>query len=207
MTSTDLGLMWHAQLLGRGLAKLPRDQIFVATKVGKYKPGEPEDFSAERVKRSVHESLERLGAHLPHAVTCADAFCARTRRRIAVRRTPASMDHQLCTNGRCVPAAGLTYIDLIHCHDIESAVDMKQVRSNGMSTCVFAHHSEPHCASLWCCIEHVSPHHDEQFCIRTQIVTETLPALQELKKEGLVRHIGITGLPLDIYSYILDRSD
>lgn len=34
----------------------------MATKVGKYKAGEPEDFSAERVKRSVHESLQRLGA-------------------------------------------------------------------------------------------------------------------------------------------------
>lgn len=50
--------------------------------MGKYKPGEPEDFSAERVKRSVHESLERLQ---------------------------------------------LKYLDLVHCHDIESAVDMKQV--------------------------------------------------------------------------------
>lgn len=49
------------QLLGRGLAQLPRDQIYVATKVGKYKAGEPEDFSGERVKRSVHESLQRLG--------------------------------------------------------------------------------------------------------------------------------------------------
>lgn len=54
-------LHFFSQLLGRGLAQLPRDQIVVATKVGKYKPGEPEDFSAERVKRSVHESLDRLG--------------------------------------------------------------------------------------------------------------------------------------------------
>lgn len=50
--------------------------------MGKYKPGEPEDFSAERVKRSVHESLERLQ---------------------------------------------LKYLDLVHCHDIESAVEMKKV--------------------------------------------------------------------------------
>ena len=40
---------------------------------------------------------------------------------------------------------------------------------------------------------------------RTQIVEETLPALAELKAQGLVRHLGITGLPLDIYRYILDR--
>lgn len=106
------------RLLGRGLQQLPREEIFVCSKVGKYKPGESEDFSAERVKRSVHESLERLQ---------------------------------------------LKYLDLVHCHDIESAVDMKQ------------------------------------------IITETIPALQELKKEGLIRHIGITGLPLDIYTYILDR--
>ena len=39
-----------------------------------------------------------------------------------------------------------------------------------------------------------------------QIVKETLPALQKLKKEGLVRHIGITGLPLKIYHYVIDRS-
>ena len=38
-----------------------------------------------------------------------------------------------------------------------------------------------------------------------QIVTETIPALQKLKEQGLVRAIGITGLPLDIYSYVLDR--
>ncbi len=36
-------------------------------------------------------------------------------------------------------------------------------------------------------------------------MNETLPALQQLKAEGLVRHIGITGLPLKIYKYVLDR--
>jgi hypothetical protein len=38
-----------------------------------------------------------------------------------------------------------------------------------------------------------------------QIVNETLPALQKLKEQGLVRFIGITGLPLAIFPYILDR--
>jgi aryl-alcohol dehydrogenase-like predicted oxidoreductase len=47
------------QVLGRGLAKLPRDEIVVATKVGRYGPDDF-DFSAERVTRSVHESLQRL---------------------------------------------------------------------------------------------------------------------------------------------------
>ena len=48
------------QLLGRAIKHLPRDEIVVATKVGKYVAGEPADFSAARVTKSVHESLERL---------------------------------------------------------------------------------------------------------------------------------------------------
>ncbi|KAI8112123.1 hypothetical protein M9434_003447 [Picochlorum sp. BPE23] len=102
--------------LGRAISDLPRDEIVVATKVGRY--GQALfDFSAPRVKASVDESLQRLG---------------------------------------------LSYIDLIQCHDME-------------------------------------------FVKLDQIVNETLPALLELKKEGKVRHIGITGLPLGIFEYVLDR--
>jgi len=39
-----------------------------------------------------------------------------------------------------------------------------------------------------------------------QVVKETLPALVKLREQGLVRFIGITGLPLKIFPYILDRS-
>jgi L-galactose dehydrogenase len=39
-----------------------------------------------------------------------------------------------------------------------------------------------------------------------QVVHETLPALAKLKEEGLVRFIGITGLPLRCFEYVLDRS-
>lgn len=38
-----------------------------------------------------------------------------------------------------------------------------------------------------------------------QIINETLPALQKLKEAGKIRFIGITGLPLEIFSYVLDR--
>jgi L-galactose dehydrogenase len=38
-----------------------------------------------------------------------------------------------------------------------------------------------------------------------QIVDETLPALLELKQQGVIRAIGITGYPLDIFRYILDK--
>ncbi|CAK9251313.1 unnamed protein product [Sphagnum jensenii] len=56
----------------------------------------------------------------------------------------------------------VTYVDLIHCHDIE-------------------------------------------FGSLDQIVTETVPALQKLKDAGKVRHIGISGLPLNAFRYVLDR--
>lgn len=39
----------------------------------------------------------------------------------------------------------------------------------------------------------------------TQIINETLPALQQLKQQGLVRFIGITGLPFKALTYVLDR--
>ena len=47
--------------------------------------------------------------------------------------------------------------------------------------------------------------HDVEFANHDQILNETLPALQQLKDEGLVRHIGITGLPLKVFPAILDR--
>ena len=36
-------------------------------------------------------------------------------------------------------------------------------------------------------------------------MSETIPALQKLQAQGLVRHIGITGLPLKIFPCVLDR--
>lgn len=47
--------------------------------------------------------------------------------------------------------------------------------------------------------------HDIEFADHDQIARETLPALHELKKQGLVRHIGVTGLPLGVFPSILDR--
>ena len=37
------------------------------------------------------------------------------------------------------------------------------------------------------------------------MVEETIPALQKLQAEGLVHHIGITGLPLGIFRTVLER--
>lgn len=47
--------------------------------------------------------------------------------------------------------------------------------------------------------------HDIEFGSLDQIVNETIPALQKIKETGKARFIGITGLPLEIYTYVLDR--
>ena len=47
--------------------------------------------------------------------------------------------------------------------------------------------------------------HDVEFADLNQIVEETIPALVKLRTAGRIGHIGITGLPLKIFSAILDR--
>jgi L-galactose dehydrogenase len=47
--------------------------------------------------------------------------------------------------------------------------------------------------------------HDIEFADHDQIVNETLPALVELRAAGRIGHIGITGLPLKVFTSILDR--
>lgn len=47
--------------------------------------------------------------------------------------------------------------------------------------------------------------HDIEFTKLDQIVNETIPALQKIKESGKARFIGITGLPLEIFTYVLDR--
>ncbi|OMO92107.1 Aldo/keto reductase [Corchorus olitorius] len=47
--------------------------------------------------------------------------------------------------------------------------------------------------------------HDIEFGSLDQIIDETIPTLQKLKKLGKIRFVGITGLPLEIFTYVLDR--
>jgi aryl-alcohol dehydrogenase-like predicted oxidoreductase len=48
--------------------------------------------------------------------------------------------------------------------------------------------------------------HDIEFVDMAQIVEETLPALRKLQKEGKVRFVGISGYPMKIFKYVLDRA-
>ena len=105
------------QRLGAALAGR-RQSVVLGTKCGRYDKDDF-DFSAVRVRRSVHESLGRL-------------------------RTD--------------------YLDVLLAHDIE-----------------YAH--------------------------REQIISETIPAMRELQREGKVRCVGVSGLPLRLLADVAERGN
>src|SRR2546430_6233084 len=47
--------------------------------------------------------------------------------------------------------------------------------------------------------------HDIEFVDLRQIVDETLPALRKIQQQGKVRFVGISGYPMHIFKYVLDR--
>ncbi len=49
--------------------------------------------------------------------------------------------------------------------------------------------------------------HDIEFVDMRQIVEETLPALRQIQKQGKVRFVGISGYPMKIFRYVLDRAE
>lgn len=49
--------------------------------------------------------------------------------------------------------------------------------------------------------------HDMEFGNMEQIVQETLPALRKAQAAGKARFVGITGLPLKLFRYVLDRAE
>jgi L-galactose dehydrogenase len=48
--------------------------------------------------------------------------------------------------------------------------------------------------------------HDIEFVEMSQIVEETLPALRKIQQAGKVRFVGISGYPMNIFRYVLDRA-
>jgi len=49
--------------------------------------------------------------------------------------------------------------------------------------------------------------HDIEFGDLDMILNESIPALKKLKEDGKTKYIGISGLPLYIFEYILNRTD
>src|SRR5947209_11663054 len=49
--------------------------------------------------------------------------------------------------------------------------------------------------------------HDIAFVDMAQIVDEALPALRKIQQQGKVRFVGISGYPMHVFRYVLDRTD
>ena len=48
--------------------------------------------------------------------------------------------------------------------------------------------------------------HDVEFSDLDQIVEETLPALRSLQSDGVIRAVGVTGLPIPALAYVVERA-
>lgn len=70
-TSPYYGATHAETVLGRALRLLPRNEYVLCTKVGRYGSA-TFDFSAERVTKSVEESMSRLGVEYLDVVQCHD---------------------------------------------------------------------------------------------------------------------------------------
>ncbi|MDR3637154.1 MAG: aldo/keto reductase [Isosphaeraceae bacterium] len=49
--------------------------------------------------------------------------------------------------------------------------------------------------------------HDIEFVEMSQIVNETLPALRKIQEQGKVRFVGVSGYPMSMFRYVLDRTE
>ena len=48
--------------------------------------------------------------------------------------------------------------------------------------------------------------HDIEFVDMRQVVEETLPALRKIQEQGKVRFVGVSGYPMKMFRYVLDRT-
>ena len=70
-TSPYYGRTLSEKVLGKAFKEIPRDRFIIGTKCGRYDVDQF-DFSAERVTRSVDESLQRMGLDWLDIIQCHD---------------------------------------------------------------------------------------------------------------------------------------
>ena len=220
-------------MLGRGLALLPRDQIVVATKVGRY--GSGFDFRWGPLPPPCSMGLLYVSSLMPILLAYTHYFTHILfgyPASASLRCQPARLQRRACDRQRArvagPPAAHLRGPHPMPRHRVYPAGPggVGQLhRPKAPAQCHWCL-----AGSTACCLQRSLPVLPELLdhwllllpacmpacppscplpaallCPALQIVNETLPALQRLKEEGLVRHIGITGLPLKVYRYVLDR--
>ncbi len=100
-------------VLGKALREIDRDRYILATKVGQYDEG-VFDFSAERITRSVEESMGRLGVDHIDLIQCHDVEFAETSQ-IVHETLPAL--HRLKAQGK-VGHVGITALPLKVLRDV-----------------------------------------------------------------------------------------
>lgn len=119
-------------VLGKALKEIDRDRYILATKVGQY-GGETFDFSAERVTRSVEESMVRLHVDYIDLIQCHDIEFA-DQAQIIEETLPALQ--KLKAQGK-VGHVGITALPLKVLRDVVAQVDEGMVETV-LSFCRYA---------------------------------------------------------------------
>lgn len=125
-TAPFYGLTKAETVLGKALRDIPRDKYLLATKVGRYGyKAEDFDFSAERVTRSVDESLERLGVSHVDFIQVHDMEFGNIRQ-IIEETLPALRKVQAAGKARYV---GITCLPVKLFREVIEEVEVDQVQS------------------------------------------------------------------------------
>ncbi len=125
-TAPFYGLTKAETVLGKALREIPRDKYLLATKVARYGYKEENfDFSAERVTRSVDESLARLGVDYVDFVQIHDMEFGSIEQ-IITETIPALRKVQAAGKARFV---GITCLPLKLFKQVIDRVEVDQVQS------------------------------------------------------------------------------
>jgi L-galactose dehydrogenase len=125
-TAPFYGLTKAERVLGKALREIPREKYLLATKVARYGYKEADfDFSAERVTRSVDESLARLGVDYVDFIQVHDMEFGRVDQ-IVEETIPALRRVQAAGKARFV---GITCLPITLFRQVMDRVEVDQVQS------------------------------------------------------------------------------